>query len=154
MKENSELGKALAWVVRNWEKVPDSFKTDITHEHFSAKEPLADVKKEGSIVVLLVNRQRPSVQSSWDFDEERFGINRFGQVIWGFDSGCSCPTPWGDSYPDCYKVTKDWKAFAVATAGMKEKTKDEYSSDFFDEGWRAEAFAKIAEIKKQAGGKK
>lgn len=46
-------------------------------------------------VLWLIDRQKPSVQQSYDFDEERFGVTQDGKIIWGFDSGCSCPTPWG-----------------------------------------------------------
>lgn len=40
-------------------------------------------------VIWLVDRQKPSVDQSYDFDQERFGLTREGEVIWGFHSGCS-----------------------------------------------------------------
>jgi hypothetical protein len=40
-------------------------------------------------VYWLINRQRPSVEPSYDFDEERFGVTLCGEIIWGFHSGCS-----------------------------------------------------------------
>jgi hypothetical protein len=40
-------------------------------------------------VLWFINRQKPSVSQSYDFDEERFGLTKDGRLIWGFDSGCS-----------------------------------------------------------------
>lgn len=37
----------------------------------------------------FLDRQKPSVEADYSFDEERFGITKDGQLIWGFDSGCS-----------------------------------------------------------------
>ena len=40
-------------------------------------------------VIWFLDRQSPSIEQSYDFEEERFGMTRDGQLIWGFDSGCS-----------------------------------------------------------------
>lgn len=40
-------------------------------------------------VLWFINRQKPSIEACYDFDEERFGITIDGNIIWGFDSGCS-----------------------------------------------------------------
>lgn len=137
--------KDVKWVVKNWDSIPDNFKENLCPKKYA---DWAGVSKEQQIVVLLVDRQRPSVASSYDFNEERVGINRFGEVIWGFDSGCSCPSPWDDGYPQCYKLSKDWHSF-VATAKTKAPTAEEYH-DFgdteFDTGWSEEAKAKLDAI--------
>lgn len=52
--------------------------------------------------IWFIDGQNPSVQSSYDFDVERFGVTREGNIIWGYDSGCSCPSPWES---DPYHVT-------------------------------------------------
>jgi hypothetical protein len=84
-------------------------------------------------VVWFMDRQKPSVEPSYDFDEERFGITREGKVIWGFDSGCSCPCPWDDCGDEVYEV-KEWKEFEV----------DPETS--FDSDWEDESYKIIREI--------
>lgn len=144
MRPNKELEKELKWIVKNWDNIPDKFKQNIKPNKYS--NDVDKLKVEGHIVVLLVDRQKPSIPSSYDFDEERFGINRFGEIIWGFDSGCSCPSPWDDSYPKCYNVEKTWKEFV-----LKNKDSEETSgySDFFDLGFQDEVLKNIDKIKKQ-----
>lgn len=67
-------------------------------------------EKRDHQVIWFMDRQKPSVEASYDFDMERFGITRDGRIIWGFDSGCSCPTPFeGGAYE-----TKEWKEFEVS----------------------------------------
>lgn len=65
-------------------------------------------------VIWFMDRQKPSIERSYDFDEERFGLTKDGKIIWGFDSGCSCPTPWGSiDYGDDSYYVKEWKEFCV-----------------------------------------
>lgn len=114
MKKKEISESDIHWLVKNWDKIPDNFKSDIHgHGYGSSTADVKDLKKEEHIVVLLLDRQKPSVSPSYDFNEERIGVTRTGKIIWGFDSGCSCPSPWSDSYPDCYKVEKSWKEFEV-----------------------------------------
>jgi len=83
-------------------------------------------------VCWFMDRQKPSVERSWDFDEERFGITKEGKIIWGFDSGCSCPVPWEDAN-DPYQVS-EWKEFVVAP----EKA--------FDADWEDVCYDRMKEI--------
>ncbi len=77
-------------------------------------------------VVWFMDRQKPSVEASYDFDEERFGMTREGQVIWGFDSGCSCPSPWSNAdYGDNSYSVKEWREFPV-------EEKDSFDKDWED----------------------
>lgn len=89
-------------------------------------------------VIWFLNRQKPSVEQSYDFDEERFGITSEGKIIWGFDSGCSCPSPWSsaDFGDENYKV-KEWKEFVVSPETA------------FDAGWEDECYNKLLEILKK-----
>lgn len=128
----TKLSIISAWIRKNWNVIPDKFKENLKPSRYSNIDGL---KEEGHIVVLIIDRQKPSVGSCYDFDEERIGINRFGQVIWGFDSGCSCPTPWDDSYPNCYNVEKNWKQFEV-------------NLDKFDRDLEKDATLKFEKIKK------
>lgn len=63
-------------------------------------------------VIWFINRQKPSIEASYNFDQERFGITADGKIIWGFDSGCSCPSPWSqEDYGDDSYNLKTWKEF-------------------------------------------
>jgi len=64
---------------------------------------------KGKKVYWLLDRQKPSVEPDYSFDEERLGIREDGEIIFGFDSGCSCPTPWED---EPYEV-KTFKQFMM-----------------------------------------
>ena len=133
------LREAVSWIKKNWDKIPDEFKQNIKPDRYKAN--MKELNMEGHIVVLLVDRQKPSVEAYYDFDEERFGVNRFGDIIWGFDSGCSCPSPWWDAYPDCYSVSKTWKEFKV-------NIKD------FDRDFEKEALKQFKKIKRGSKWKK
>ena len=88
-------------------------------------------------VIWLLNRQKPSVEASWDFDEERIGITKDGKIIYGFDSGCSCPSPWSSAdFGDANYKLKEWKEFII-------EPKD------FDIGWDEEIELKAKEILNQ-----
>ena len=88
-------------------------------------------------VVWLLNRQKPSVQAAYDFDEERLGITSKGQLIWGFDSGCSCPSPWSSStFGDKNYNTSTYKEFIIK---LPE----------FDTTWEKESEEKMDEILKE-----
>jgi hypothetical protein len=105
-----QLTQEIEFIVSNWDKIPDKFKTNLKPDRYKL---INDLALEEHIVILLISRQKPSVEPSYDFDEERIGLTRTGKVVWGFDSGCSCPIPWEDSFPDCYNVSKSWKEFIV-----------------------------------------
>lgn len=145
MKENKELTKLLKLVVGKWEQIPIGYKEDIRPNKYGEYngERVKGVKENGHIVLFLIDRQKPSVESSYDFNEERLGVNQYGQIIWGFDSGCSCPSPWNDTYPNCYDVSKSWKEFIVSNIDKIEK---EGYNDFFDLKFQEEAINKINEI--------
>lgn len=103
----------IQWIIDNWGKIPDSFKTDLKSGYSGERSPIPSVPLDEHVVVLLLDRQKPSVQQDYSFDEERIGVTRTGKIIWGFDSGCSCPSPWHDSYPECYSCSGTWKEFSV-----------------------------------------
>jgi len=87
-------------------------------------------------VIWILDRQKPSVQREWDFDEERLGITNDGRIIWGFDSGCYCPCPWSDyDYGDDSYDTSSYKEFFIDLPN-------------FDEDWEKESSERIDEILK------
>lgn len=129
------MEKNVQWIVENWDKIPDTFKQDIRKRYSDFKmNNLPDLESEEHTVVLLLDRQKPSVAQSWDFSEERIGVNKNGKIIWGFDSGCSCPSPWVDNYPTCYSVDKTYKQFTLNAKG-------------FDEDWEKACTEKLEAIK-------
>ncbi len=123
----------INWIKNNWNKIPDTEKTFIKPNRYS--KYIEGLSIESHFVVLLLNRQKPSVEASYDFDEERIGITRQGEIVWGFDSGCSCPSPWDDGYPECYNISKSWKEFK-----LNPETK-------FDADWEFVCTKKLEEIK-------
>lgn len=85
-------------------------------------------------VIWLLDRQKPSVEACFSFDEERFGITDDKRIIWGFDSGCSCPSPWSRfDFGDENYQTNTYKEFFV---DLPE----------FDKTWDEESCVKIDEI--------
>lgn len=88
----------IKFILDNREKIPNDFWR----------------KTEGGKydVIWIVNRQKPSVEPDYSFDEERLGITKDGKIIFGFDSGCSCPSPWHDCGDDVYEE-KTWKEFEI-----------------------------------------
>lgn len=110
-KQISSINGKIKKLVKNWDNISDDYKSLLIPDRYS--KPIEGLSVEEHYVVLLLNRQKPSVEACYDFDEERIGVNRKGKVVWGFDSGCSCPSPWQDSYPDCYQVSKNWNEFEV-----------------------------------------
>ena len=85
-------------------------------------------------VIWLLDRQKPSVEANYSFDMERLGITNDGRIIWGFDSGCSCPSPFSSSdFGDTKYSTNTYKEFFI-------KLPD------FDRDWEKESEAKIDEI--------
>lgn len=119
----------IDWIVKNFNQIDKKWKTSLIvmepHSYWSKEDKLIStpptnkpkpkgLSEDDNEAIFLLNRQKPSVEASYDFDEERIGITSKGKIIWGFDSGCSCPCPWDDSYPDCYNITeKTWKEFIV-----------------------------------------
>lgn len=109
--------KEIQTLIENRDKVPDEFWVRTGGGSFR--------------VLWFMDRQKPSVEPSYDFDEERFGLTREGKVIWGFDSGCSCPSPWsGEDFGDKYSV-KEWKEFLTTPETA------------FDKDWEDECYANM-----------
>lgn len=124
-----KFSKEINQLINNLDKIPDEFFVNTDGRKYR--------------VLWLMDRQKPSVEVNYDFDEERFGITRNKEIIWGFDSGCSCPSPWsqGDYGDESYQVEKTWKEFNI-NYGDKKESKEEYS-DWFDVGWKDECYSNL-----------
>lgn len=123
--------KEIEKLIENRHKIPDEFWVLTQGGKYNA--------------IWFMSRQKPSVEACYSFDEERFGLTKQGQVIWGFHSGCSCPSPWsaadfGDDY-----TTREWREFLVE------------SEQSFDKGWEEECYSNLKDylllIKKSVKGK-
>lgn len=114
-----DITNDINFIIENWDKIPDNFKTQLNAGRWSGESDLSNIPglpTEDHVVVLLLDRQKPSVEADYSFDEERITVSKTGKVIWGFDSGCSCPSPWHDSYPGCYSCSDSWKEFELNIA--------------------------------------
>ncbi len=103
------INEKIGWLVANWNRIPQTFKTNLGYSRWDQPEEAPENEHN---VVLLLDRQKPSVESDYSFDEERIGVNKDGKIFWGFDSGCSCPSPWEDGLK-CYTCANTWKEFEV-----------------------------------------
>lgn len=121
-KSTTLLKNKIKEVLTNKDKIPDEFFRRTDGRQYE--------------VIWLLNRQKPSVEKSYDFDEERFGITKDGKLIWGFDSGCSCPSPWSSSDfgDENYKTASTWKEFEVNPDAE------------FDVDWEAESLSVLEDI--------
>lgn len=110
--------KEIEQLIENRHKIPDEFWV------------ITDGGKYR--VIWFMDRQKPSVPTDYSFDEERFGLTKDGKVIWGFDSGCSCPSPWSseDFGDDNYSI-KEWKEFSVEPENA------------FDVDWQDECYSNL-----------
>lgn len=113
----------LEKLIENRHKIPDEFWVTTSGAKYQA--------------LWFINGQKPSVSQSYDFDEERFGVTKDGQLIWGYDSGCSCPSPWsqGDYGDENYQVAT-YKEFFIAELPS------------FDEQWGTEADSNLRDYLK------
>lgn len=116
-----KFSKEIKQLIKHRDKVPDEFW----------------VRTDGGKyrVLWFMSRQKPSVEADYSFDEERFGLTREGKVIWGFDSGCSCPSPWSaaDFGDDNYHV-KEYKEFEVEPETA------------FDADWQDESYSTLKDF--------
>ena len=99
MIPDKETLKKIKYLVTHYQKIPISV-WEITETNEDRK------------VVWILNRQKPSVGQDYSFDEERLGITHEGKIIYGFDSGCSCPVPWEDCNDSVY-TEKTWKQLEI-----------------------------------------
>jgi hypothetical protein len=128
------IDEEIDWIVKNWYNIDSSLKVNLKPAGRTLF--IENLSEHNHEVIMLMDRQKPSVQVDYSYDEERIGVTKTGAVVWGFDSGCSCPTPWEDNYPDCYAVSRTWKEFIV-------------NINEFDSGVIEECLNTIKEIKER-----
>jgi len=112
--------KEIETLIENRHRVPDEFWVR------------TDGRKYRTI--WFMDRQKPSVEDYCSFNEERFGLTQDGKVIWGFDSGCSCPAPWSQrDFGDENYLVKEWKEFMVEPETA------------FDADWQDECYSNLSD---------
>lgn len=120
MIPDKEILDKIQFLAENYQSIPIQ------------KWEVTETNKERKVVWIL-NRQKPSAEVDYNcaevdynYDEERLGITHEGKIIFGFDSGCSCPIPWEDCGDSIY-TEKTWKQLEV-------DLKDLESFDYFEDG--------------------
>ncbi len=114
----TKLKESVEKLIENRHKIPDEFW----------------VRTDGRMyeTIWFMDRQKPSIEQSYDFHEERFGLTRDGKIIYGFDSGCSCPSPWSASdFGDENYNIKEWKEFVLTPESS------------FDPDWQEESYKNL-----------
>lgn len=122
-----KFAKEISFLIKNVREIPDKYWVPPKGGYYGTINTIEET------VCWFMDRQKPSVMRDYSFDEERFGLNRKGEVIWGFDSGCSCPTPWENPK---YNV-KTWKEFKANPESA------------FDANWEDACYEKMLEIIKE-----
>lgn len=116
-----KYAKEIEFLIRNIEKIPEKYWEKTSGDRYE--------------VVWFMDRQKPSIEADYSFDEERFGLTKDGRIIWGFDSGCSCPSPWSSAdFGDENYHVKEWKQFEVEP------------KEAFDKDWEEDSYQKIRTI--------
>jgi len=101
LTNNMQYKQAIEELIAKKDRIPDEF--------------WIQAKCLDERVIWFVDRQKPSVVPSYDFDEERFGLTMSGKIVWGFDSGCSCPSPWEDNVHDETYSKKEWTEYVLGS---------------------------------------
>ena len=109
----SEINKKLAELVEKKDRIPDEFW----------------IKSENGHDVIWVLDQEDGTAESYETSQERLGITRNGDMVWGFSSGCSCWSGWES---DDYCPTVSVKEFVVDMFSGSENWEAEAQSNLVD----------------------
>ena len=109
----SEINKKLAELVEKRDMIPDEFW----------------IKSENGHDVIWVLDQEDGTAGSYETSQERLGITRNGDIVWGFSSGCSCWSGWES---DDYCPTVSVKEFVVDMFSGSENWEVEAQSNLVD----------------------
>ncbi len=109
----SEINKKLAELVEKKDRIPDEFW----------------IKSENGHDVIWVLDQEDGTAGNYETSQERLGITRNGDMVWGFSSGCSCWSGWES---DDYCPTVSVKEFVVDMFSGSENWEAEAQSNLVD----------------------
>lgn len=107
------LQTKLERLIKNLHKIPDEFW--VTSE-------------TGKQVIWLLS-QEDGTAGSYETSQERIGITREGEMLWGFSSGCSC---WSGWEKDNYCPTKSYKEFNIDKDFVENRYCSYYSENLND----------------------
>lgn len=80
------------------------------------------VGANGKQVVWFLDQEDGSA-GDYETSQERLGITRDGEVMWGFSSGCSCWDGWQN---DDYCPTRSWKEFEISDFDKERRKERSY----------------------------
>lgn len=129
LETNMFLQKELEQLIPNLNKIPDEFW----------------VKSENGKQVIWILDREDGKAGDYETSQERLGLTKEGEIIYGFSSGCSCWSGWesGDYCP-----TLSYKEFGLKKIHSYKGTEGYYargdeavkSADIsFAEGWEKES---------------
>lgn len=123
------LYKNLEKLIKNLNKIPDEFW----------------IKAENNKRVIWFLDREDGSAGSYETSQERLGLTKEGEVIYGFSSGCSCWSGW-ESSDLC--PTLSYKEFAlqkIRTYKVSDKytTSEEKYDIEFAEGWQEESLSNL-----------
>lgn len=113
-------------LIDNRHKIPDEFWVRATAAEFA---------------VWIVD-QEDGTAGSYETSQERLGITKDGNILWGFSSGCSC---WGGWSDDDYCPTKSYKEFELADFDKNRTEPSEWSEEKLAE-WEESAAARVDDL--------
>lgn len=128
----SKIEENILQIIENRNKIPDDFWREA---------------ENGRRVIWILNRD-DGTAGSYENSEERLGITKDGEILYGFSSGCSCWEGWSK---DDYAKSVTYKEFIILN--KQTKTKKEYNSGgysehnlSFVEGWEEEAQSNLKDL--------
>lgn len=140
MSKIEQIKEEMEIVISNLQRIPDEFFV-----------PRSRDGADSNPVVWVIERD-DGTAGSYETSEERLGITKKGEVIWGYSSGCSCWDGWesGDYEPEV--SWKEFKLKKIKTHDLKPDTwidrtseKGEYDLGFI-EGWEEDALQRLKDL--------
>lgn len=129
----TELFNELEMFISRKDRIPDEFW----------------IKAENDKDVIWLLDREDGTAGSYETSQERFGVTKDGDIIWGFTSGCSCWSGWdsGELETSTYKefVLKHIKEYKGEEESRYDKPDD--CDLAFSDGWSEESMSNMADFR-------
>lgn len=124
MSKIENIKEEMGVLIKNISRIPDEFL----------------VKAENDRRVIWLLDREDGTAGDYETSQERLGITKEGEIVWGFSSGCSCWDGWksGDYCP-----TMSYKEFIIKEDLTSKKGEYGKEGDGFVEGWEDESLNNI-----------